>query len=276
MADPLILFENIFDVVANPSYTLTSSGDAASYPKENVYDWRSATPYRWQADVVTSPVWLEVDTGVTTTSVQTLAIGGHNFAGLGATSRLKILADDFTPPTTVWLNVLINELADPYMSDFMAAGDDQRYWRFELSRSAGNFTVAPAIGILTVGRKMELEGAQANLDPYNSEAVTDWTHNENGQLLGANLRYRRKRYVLDYTEAGMAKTDFFQPATGLGMDDDFEPHLRDKPFWFGWNLTEEANYCDLVRAVGPVMQPFVGSLTRRALIMQLEALRVST
>ena len=63
-------------------------------------------------------------------------------------------------------------------------------------------------------------------------------------------------------------TDFFDPASGLGWDEEFVDHAIDsgKPFWFAWNLDTEASEVYLCHVDGDEFRsPFVGTTNRRGL-----------
>lgn len=266
MANPTLFFEDHF---STSGATVTMTSEASGFPKENLQDWRLGTAYRWKATTVASQTY-KVDAGAgTEVDADTFVIGGHNLGTVTADITIAWSTND-----AAWTDVVTSAAPSddyPYMRQWTAPGV-KRYWRVIIA----NATTTPAqAGIITLGRRLDFtEGAQFDLDPYQHEMVVEDSANENGSPIGVNVRYKRKMFSINHTNVGMTKTDFYEPASGLGFDADFVPHALEggKPFWFTWNWdvdTDETYLCK-TRRVG---MPFKGSTARRQLVSQFEAWR---
>lgn len=268
MANPSVLTEDIF---VQSGATVTMTSETAGFPKENLQDWRLGTAYRWKATSVASQTY-HVDLGSAAPSIarscDAFVIGGHNLGTVTADVSVAWSTDD-----AAWTDVVTSAAPGddfPYMRQWTAPGV-KRYWRVVIA----NATTTPAqAGIITLGRRLDFtEGAQADLDPYQQEAVVEDASNENGSPIGVNVRYKRKVFRINHTNIGMTDADFFS-VSGMNFDDHFVPHAIDngKPFWFTWNWdvdTDETYLCKTRR----VRQPFITSTARRQLSAEFEAFR---
>jgi len=270
---PFVFFNSVFD---DAGVTLSASSEQAAFPVSNVTDWRMGTPYRWKSDVLTDDQEINFDAGAgNTTLPDTFAIAGHNFGTIGATVTLQSDTDDIDPYTTVRGPVTVSDDLPLILTN--SSSTPTRYWRLRILKDGGgSFASKPEIGIYVLGDRLEFTGAgvEPGLDPWGVESVVEDSRNENGSPIGVNVKYRRKMFHFDYSTAGIADSDFFNPASGLGFDDDFKPHAIDagKPFFFNWNLSAQAdeNYLCWVR---DIRMPFVGSTARRAFQAQFEGYR---
>lgn len=272
MANPLVFYENIFE-----DGTITSDSEASGFIDDNITDWRVGTAFRWKAGDTTSPTYVAVDLGVgNTANPTTVAIGGHNLFSAGAQWKIQYSNDNFVTDTNDAHSFVVPTDDLPAMKTFTASA--QRYWRIYIEAVAGatsDFTVAPQLGVVTLGRRIDFElGALPDLDPYNDMPETDWAVSENGSMLGANLRYIRKIFRINYDAPGFTDTNFFDPTGGgLTWDSGFIPHARSKPFWFAWNITTDASEVYLCRSTAGISMPFIGSTARRGLFCEFEAFR---
>jgi len=258
VANPMILYENFFE-----TGTLTSSpGDAAGYPKENIRDWRASTAYRWKSNATTKPATITIDYG-SAVSPDTACIGGHNLFSANGRWKIQGSTDNFGASIVDMFASATPTSNAPQIATWNAAS--YRYWRIYLDSAAASFTVAPQLGILTVGRRLDFTlGAMPGLAPYDETAETQWTENEGGALIGANYRFRRKAFSIAYDAPGMADTDFFTKS-GVNYRTGFIPHSRSKPFWFAWNYSSSASELYLCRVDGGHNMPFIGSTARSGL-----------
>lgn len=268
MADPILLFENFLD---KAGAVFTSTADAAGFPKENVLDWRVGMPYRWKSDGVGDPVHLTVDLGSgNDLEADCFGFAGHNFiAAKGNCAPLIAHADAGGGPWTTALDT-VTPPTDIFPRLFIISGSPgaHRYWRVELEQPLDDLQV----GVMVIGRRLDLPGAMMNLDPYGEEANTKWSHNEGGELLGANYRFLEKRFNLSYRDGDAPSRDgFFTPASGIGWDDDFLPHARKFPFLFAWNIDVDADDVFLCRVRRRIRMDFRSSTQHRNLTLALES-----
>jgi len=276
MADPTIPFVFFDNWLELSTATLTASDEQAAFPIANVTDWRMGTPYRWKSDVVTDDQEINIDLDAGNEDVpDTFAIAGHNLGTIGATITLQSDADGADPYTSVRGPVTVANDLPLILTN--GSSSPLRFWRLRILKDGGGaFPAEPEIGIFVMGNRMEFTGAglEPGLDPFGVESVVEDSRNENGSPIGVNVKFRRKMFNFDYGVAGIADADFFNPASGLGFDDDFKPHAIDsaKPFFFNWNISAQAteNYICWVR---DIRMPFVGSTARRAFQAQFEGYR---
>jgi hypothetical protein len=279
MAQPLVFFENIFE-----DGTLTTSTAVSGFPGSNITGWRPGTPYRWKvASGTASGQWVKVDLGASATAQpNTVAIGGHNFHTHPNSVTIEYSDDNaaWSSTATSGSLALSPTTGLPMLRTFTVAAA-HRYWRAIL-RTSGSVPFANdvAVGIITLGRRLDFEkGLAPTFDAYGDEVVVEDSANENGSPLGVNLRYRRKVFSLSLNDAGMTKSGFYRPASGLSWDVDFRRHALGlppdgaaNPFWFGWNITEDPEEIYLCK-VRRASTPFIGSTLRRQLMADFEGWR---
>lgn len=259
-----MLFENILE-----DGTLTATSETAGFLVANLINWKQATKFRWKA-TSTATQNIDIDLGVGNTAAPTaLAIGGHNLFTAGAS--YAVLSGAASPPGDSILAATAATTDLPEIATW-SAPTARRYWRIQITGSS----VAPQIGVLTLGRKMDFTaGAPFSLDPYGEQTAVEDAANENGSYIGVNVKYTMKQFALSYDPPGMTATDFFAPVSGLGFDADFIPHAvrSGKPFWFAWNLDVDADEVYLCKVRTRISMPFWGSTARRGLNMVCEARR---
>lgn len=257
MANPFVLFENIME-----DGTLTATYEASGFPVENILDWRMATPFRWKSSDDTNLTYIKVDLGVgNSASPDTLAVGGHNLDTLSVSGLRVAGSDNDADWTSEYVDLTISS-DYPHVGTFTPS-QAWRYWRVQILSAP--WSDYPQIGILTLGRRLDFtEGVMADLDPYGYKMVTERSFSDHGSPIGVNVRHEAKTFNLSYDEPGFLVTDFFDPASGLGYDDDFMPHVKaGKPFWFAWNIDTQADGVYLCWTE-EASHPFVGSTNRRA------------
>lgn len=263
MANPLILFENIFE-----DGTVTQTSEASGFPIENALDWRIGTPFRWKA-TSTALQNIEVDLGVGVTAQPTaIVIGGHNLGTESCT--YKVLADSSTPPGNTILAATAAADDLPVISTW-STPTAYRYWRVQISAASAN---PVQIGALTLGRRIDWEaGPLPDFDAYGFELESEGTRSENGAFLGTNVITERRDFRMSYTEIGMTRDSFFAPAAGISFDTDFLPHVKaGKPFWFTWNIDVDTDQTFLCKTT-EIRMPFIGSTKRRGLSATFAAYR---
>lgn len=274
MANPTILFENIYEGITTA--TLTATSEASGFPVENISNWRMATAYRWKA---TSSSAQSIDLSFPVPSAlhrdaDTLVIAGHNLGTIGA--AVEVFADATTiGSTSVATANPSDDLA--FMVQFTNPGN-KRHWRVSLS----SMSDTPQIGIMAIGVRMDFEaGALFDLDPYRRTAAANVNLNNSGTPIGVNVRAKQKRFALNYgtQDPGMTRDGFFAPSSGHTFDDDFLPHAIDnaKPFFFNWNYDVDPDEVYLCTVQDyDVRMPFVGSTARRGLQATLVGYRETT
>lgn len=260
--NPFLLFENILE-----DGTLAASSAAAGYPAANVLDWRKFTAARWKANSVTPPATLTVDLGSgNTASPDTLIIGGHNLASAGARFKVQGSTDNFSGSIVdLFSSVTPTTNADTAKTWTAAA---YRYFRVYIDKAAGDFSEAPQLGIVTLGRRYSLPYLPGNFDPYTEQFQRDMAQNDFGDFLGADYRYSKKPMSFAFD---VVKDSEINPSSGLTLDDDLVPHLRSKPCWVAWNLDiDGAVYLAMASSVE---MPLKGSTSLRQLTIALDAVR---
>jgi len=266
MADPILMFDNFFE---RAGATFTATNEAAGFPKENALDWRIGTPYRWKSTGVGDPVHLTVDLGSgNSEKADCYGFAGHNFtAALANCAPVAQWSDN----GTTWVNAFdpVVPPSDLFPRMFVMTPLAHRHWRVEFEQPADDIQV----GVVVIGRRLDLPGAMLDLDPYGEEAKTTWTHSEGGELLGTNYRWLIKRFMLNYQDGNAPNRDtFFNPtAPAISWDADFLPHARSRPFLFSWNLTVDANLTYLARVRRGIRMPFRSTTLHRNLRLELES-----
>lgn len=260
--NPWLLTENIFE-----DGTLTESSEAAGFPAENALDWRKFTASRWKAGSTTPPLTLTVDLGSgNTASPDTLCLGGHNLKDAGARYKVQGSTDNFSSSTVDLFSSVTPATNVDAAKTWTAAA--YRYFRIYIDKASGDFTVAPQIGIVTLGRRYELPYLPADFDPYSEEFERDIARNDFGDFLGCDYRYSKKTLAFSFD---VLKSTEINPGSGLTLDSDITPHLRSKPCWISWNLDIDTSiYLGMADAVE---SPLRGLTSLRALRLTFDAVR---
>src|SRR5262245_42443580 len=147
MATPVILYRNIF---RTPGAVVTNSGtETGDFNQSYIYDHRAFL--YWKGNVLTSPQWIEVDTGSTGTADSILLVN-HNMVANGGQVTVKYGAAP---------NPGSSAHAAYYPTsgnvDYKAFGSQTaRYWRVELSDPAPPFAAKPFIGEIVLGLKLDV------------------------------------------------------------------------------------------------------------------------
>ena len=257
MANPLLLHENL---LADSTGTLTASSSASGFPVTNINDWRPGVSYRWKATATTDQT-IDMDAGAgNTLAADTFCMAGHNFGTVAA--RISIIADTFTPPTTI-RKVGFTPTDDlPLLVTFTE--QNLRYWRIFIDNTPSAVVQA---GVMALGRRIDYDaGALMDLDPYNRSSKVEPFINNNGSPIGVNVREQTKMFQMSYGEAngGMRTSSFYDTITP-DIKTGWLPHAVDnaKPFFFAWNIDVDSDEIYLCRVQGPTVSlPFVGSTTR--------------
>ena len=224
-AKPFILYDNRF-ADADPTATDTET----DYDVLNLIDWRNYT--FWQADSLGTK-YVKVNCG-SAKSVDTLAIGGHNFFTSSATVSLESSTNDSS-----WTERLagFTVLSDDVIVKTLASASAQ-YWRLKIVTAA----IAAKMGILAAGVRLDFEKyLNLNFDPDHQEIVADTEISKAGFLLGTTVRYYPRSINVSFKNltAAWCKNTFY-PA--------WVNHLSlMKPFFFAWDITNHPLEAYLVR-----------------------------
>ncbi len=237
MTNPSLIFESVYDTDFYADGTISSDSETSGWPADNVKDWRISSGYRWKANDTTSPTYVRVDLGAgNTANPTTMIIQGHNLSSASARYKVMYSSDNFSADNNDAFSEVTPTDNKIQVQTFTATA--ARYWQVYIDKAAGAFAEAPQIGVIILGRRLELDvGIQQGFDVYGERIVSDMVRNEGGAPLGGNLRYVQKRFSLDYPDPGMSDADWFDRGSGLNFDDDFVAHLRKvKPFYFAWDI----------------------------------------
>lgn len=203
--------------------TIADPGSASGYPITNIKDLKSYS--LWKSSVLTSPIQIDVDNGGVAQNADYVALVNHNLFTLGAT--LTVLADTFTPPTTVRLAAFTPGEDGVTLRTITAPGA-LRYWRFTITDPSPPFAVAPYIGNLFCGMRTDLpEYMDPGFEPYFDDVEVEGVSSRKGHFLGAVTRGHAHDGVIACGAAGAARADY---TGGLKAFIDYA-NLR-KPFVF--------------------------------------------
>lgn len=178
--------------------TIAASTEDTDYPKENLGD---ARPYaRWRG-TGSAEQYIEFDFGAART-VTCLGIAGHNLATAGAS------------------DVVLKYWDGDSWEDCLAAftpADDRSLFKTFASVSASKvrlyiptgYTSAPEAGVVFAGDYLQFPSwASAEFDPDQVDVVYERNHSNEGQWLGAGIKYRERvitfrfsRLALDWVSA---------------------------------------------------------------------------
>lgn len=174
---PIIAWDNKI-----PDGTLSSAGDTAGSPVENVGDWR---PYlRWKSSVIPSAM-VQVDAGPgEKITASMLVLAGHNFSDIGATFQL-LGADIWGAWTVVYALTTPPTGNHPIAAVFPEASF--RYWQILFSGAESDYA---QIGIWFLGPYIQFpDYPLPGFDPFAKKITADSTLGQTGELLGASKRF---------------------------------------------------------------------------------------
>jgi len=258
--NPSFLYDSVFEHLV-----LQHDSEAAGFPMENILDWRRDVPFRWKAGSTSSPQRCWITPLSPRLPGDTAVIAGHNLGTISA--KWKIMYTDAAHPTWTDASAWVTPSDDtPSAVTFTKQTADG--WMIRIEPVVGSsFSVAPQLGIVTVGERLELDqGIMPGFDPYGETPVRDFVRNENGAPLGSNLRYIDKEFALEYEDSPMNTSGPFFTR----FYPELLPHLRTKPVWFGWNLSEDITAIYLCWAEGKITTPFASLTTLRDLRIVLK------
>lgn len=239
MANPWMLFENVYEDGA-----ITANNEDASYPVENVIDWREDV--RFRSSTTTALQTIDVDLGTSFASLphggapDAACIAGHNLATVADKWRISYSDNGSAWTDLSWVDVQATNI--PHLTTWSGQGA-HRYWRLTVGSVA--LSAVMQLGILTVGRRLTLpKGPTPAMDAYGRSLEGVWGGEQpHGSRLERKTRNVARRFQMRFGPPGFRDEDFFAPASGLGWDDDFRPHalVAGKPFFFAWNSDTEAD-----------------------------------
>jgi len=218
MANSLIGYKNILE-----TGTVTASTEAATFDKENAYDWRPFT--WWQPTAV--PATLTVDMG-SAVDVDYFALAASDLAANSATVVLQWSTDNFASD----INDVFSPISPTNDRVIFRVFDtiNARYWRV---LETGNIA---SLGVVAFGERTDLSvGMRSGFAPpttnRNSKMLT--SESNTGQFLGRSVE--RTGYPGSISLTNL--TPAFVRATWEPMID----HAELKPFFFSW---DDTNYSD--------------------------------
>lgn len=171
MATPIILYRNIFRTAGA---VITSSGADTGFSAADVADHRAWKG--WQGNVLTSPQWIQVDTGAGGANADSILIINGNLVSNGG--QVTIKADGSNPPTTT-RQAAYSPTSD--VADYKAftAPGAQRYWRIEFSDPSAPFSTKPFVGEVLLGMKLDVgEYVAPDIDPFMHDIIGKSTRSE--------------------------------------------------------------------------------------------------
>jgi len=182
--------------------SITDPGTASGFDVNNLTDHRAFS--LWKSDATTSPINIDIDTA-TSADADYIALVNHNLNTNGAT--VTVLADTFTPPTTVRQAAFSPGEDTVTFKGFTAPGA-LRYWRVVLTDPSPPFAAAPFIGVLKLGLRTTLtEFLNPEVDPFFKQVVVRGERSEGGNYLGTILGGQQHRAELAFGgPAGMARS----------------------------------------------------------------------
>lgn len=262
-AKPFLLFDSIFRRAWDTATAnVTASTEASGYPAANAQDWR--VYYKWRASNTTSPVYLSADLGAASTrTADTLVVGAHNLKTCGATTlKVQRSSDavtwtDVTGATTdpsTWIDTW------PITVQFTAPSA-YRYWRVRIE---GTLSVAPEIGIITLGRRLEFPTLDPSIDVYGEEPIVEAPRERGGAFLGVTRRAVSKSMTLAIPPIGYTNSLFWKTSAGPNWDTDFVPHTRrGELFWYAPFFSSEPYHVWLSALDGKYSLSLADVTTRR-------------
>lgn len=185
------MWRNIFRTTGA---VITSSGADTGYSAGDVADHKAFQG--WQGNVLTSPQWVQVDTGVSGANADSILIVFHNI--VANAGQVTVKADGSNPPTTT-RQAAYSPTSDVCDYKAFSAPGAQRYWRIEFSDPAPPFTSKPFLGEILLGMKMTMpEYAGPDLDPFMHDIGLRSERSQGGHHLGATYSGVLRRGVLQF------------------------------------------------------------------------------
>jgi len=217
MAKPKIGYQSIID---DAVATITTTSDAASFDKENAYDWN--TYDSWKADAA-GTVYYTIDYGSAVTC-DYWAMAAHNLFDNDGTVQLQYSSDNFAADTNSIGDLRTPTSNSPIFEAFTSTSS--RYWRFEIDST----TVASYISQINLGLAFQMVravGAGFGIpnDAHNDDVMN--SESEGGNFLGRSVRRLAIDSELKVTIQGLAWI--------RGEWRTFIEHARELPFFFAWN-----------------------------------------
>lgn len=252
MATPLIGYLSMLRLSTT---TVTDPGSASGFPIANLYDFRATS--QWKYNSLLSTAHIDIDTGAGGVNADYIALVNHNLHTLSATVR--VLADTVSPAAVEVLAAVSPSEDTVTVKTFTAPGA-KRYWRVSIAGTP--FSVLPYVGEMFLGLKTSLpEYCAPSMDPFMTDAEAKGSRSEGGHFLGATLRGEVHRGVIEFGDAGLARSWF----TSDGNDFISYAQQR-KPFFFvldtGDNDFDRAYYLKLPDA-GRILRFAVGGSYQR-------------
>lgn len=209
MAKPLILYRSLAHPrkiagLTEPVITVTPA-PAAGFTIADGFDYKSYS--LWKSGDITVIQVIDIDLNGSHRDADYIAFVNHNLKS--ANASVEVLADSFTPPTTVRsAAALIAEDVISYRT-FTAPGT-LRYWRVTISDlTAYPFDATPFFGEMFLGLKTELpEFLSPRFEPFFKNVEISGSRSEGGHFLAATQRGQTHRGVIEFGGAGAARAAF--------------------------------------------------------------------
>ena len=213
------------------SGTVTSSGDASGYEKENAKSWKTST--WWKADAA-GVVYFYVDMG-SAVDVDCWGMAGHNLADNAGTVLPEYSATGAWAGEELPLDTL--QTPDNVTVFRKVTSVNARYFRYEVNST----TNASLIGNFFLGEYLQLErGMPRSFSPANLNSDRKIINNKSnsGAFLGRVVKYNGSKVRIEQKSISRAWID----ASWKALADSIELY----PFYFLWNDVDypaEAAYC---------------------------------
>lgn len=221
----LILYDNLFAKSSLAGYALSSSGDAAGYPKENIADWLDFD--HWKANAAGAK-YVEVDF-TAAQPADTLALYAHDLYTNGASVKVKRYDGGAWTQVGATLTPASNGLQ---ILQFASVSDTK--WRVEVTS-----TPVSTLGIIFLGAALAISGgAQIGIAPplVQADEIT-LNRAAGGALLGTSGVPKAS----DVSISIELQTPAFIRASWVP----FLQHAKRRAFIFVWDETNlaEAWWC---------------------------------
>lgn len=213
------------------SGTVTTSGDAAGYPKENAQSWKTSA--WWQADV-TGTVYYYIDFG-SAVAFDCMGVAGHNLADNSGSIQLQYST------TGAWageeVNVGSNHAPTTNVTIFETFGSvSARYARFVVNSTGA----ASYIGNLFIGAALALERevpppfSPAN---YNRDRKILNNTSQGGQFMGRIIQHKGAKIKIEQKLVTVGWIETYWEALA--------DHVELYPFYYQWSSDKptEVAYC---------------------------------
>ncbi len=228
MAKPLILYDSLAhppknQLIADP--TVSATWPLANFGIANAVDYKSYTLWK-TADATTLQV-IDIDLGAgVTRDADYIAFVNHNL--FTATAEVQILADSFTPPTTV-RKAYFQITEDGVSYETFTAPGALRYWRVEIKHLSYPFDATPYFAEMFLGLKTSLpEFLTPQFDPFLTGVEIAGSRSVGGHYLAGTTRGETHRGTIEFGRAGAARADFTSDLNAF-IDDHA---LKRQPFIF--------------------------------------------